>query len=703
MSTVFVAEKPSVAREIAAVLGADRRGEGYLASADGRTVVTWAFGHLVGYAEPDDYGPVWAGDWSFAQLPMIPDRWRLKVHKAGAGQFRTVKELMNKAARVVCATDAGREGERIFRLIYEQAGCRAPVERLWVSSLTREALSAGLQNLYPWRAFDDLAAAARVRAQADWLVGYNLTRAYTSRHGGLCSIGRVQTPTLAMVVKRDEEIENFTPAAYFEVVASMEAGFDAVYVRRGEDDGKGGRVWERRIEERGVARRILKDAWGRAAVVAELEKRTVRHRAPSLFDLTTLQREANRRLGWRAAQTLETAQKLYEAKLITYPRTESRHLPEDMRPLLAELLRSLDHPLALRALDYLKNGAGNVPGKAYVDNARLTDHHAIIPTSEGMGGGWEEEAVGGVLYRMVVSRFVGIFFPEQVVEETWARFDLNGLAFVASGRNEVERGWCEVSGDGGEVEGEGSWLPELTEGERVGVEKLEIRDKETVAPRRYDDGSLLSAMRNAGRLVEDEDRAEVLKVKGGLGTPATRAAIIEALVKRGFLLRERKNLVSTETGRALVAVVAEPLCSPELTATWEGQLADIEEGKGSADGFLDAISCFVREVVPKVRESEGEVPVERQDRLSVGVCPLCGEDVIERPKSFGCSAWRDSGCGFAVWKVMSGKKLPVAQVRSLLNKGSTSRMKGFKSRAGKPFEARLVMEEGGSVKFDFGE
>ena len=679
MSTVYVAEKPSVAREIAAVLGADRRGEGYLASADGGTVMTWAFGHLVGYAEPDDYGPAWAGDWSFAQLPMIPDRWRLKVHKAGADQFRTVKELMNKAARVVCATDAGREGERIFRLIYEQSGCRAPVERLWVSSLTREALSAGLQNLHPARAFDDLAAAARVRAQADWLVGYNLTRAYTSRHGGLCSIGRVQTPTLAMVVARDEAIENFTPAAYFEVVARMEGGFDAVYVQRGEDDAKGGRVWNRRIEDRGVARRILKDAWGRAAVVAELEKRTVQHRAPSLFDLTSLQREANRRLGWRAAQTLETAQKLYEAKLITYPRTESRHLPEDMRPHLPELLRSMDHPAAERALDYLKNGAGSVPGKAYVDNAKLTDHHAIIPTSEGMGGEWEKGSVGGALYGMIVSRFVAVFFPEQVVEETWARFDLNGLSFVGSGRNEVERGWCEVTGDGGgEAEGEGSWLPELVEGERVGVEKLEMRDKETVAPRRYDDGSLLSAMRNAGRFVQDEGQAEVLKEKGGLGTPATRAAIIEALVKRGFLARDKKALVSTEAGRALVGVVAEPLCSPELTASWEGQLAEIEEGKGSAEGFLDAITCFVREAVPKVRESEGEVPVERQERLSVGVCPLCGEDVTERPKSFGCSAWRESGCEFVVWKVMSGKKLPVAQVRSLLNKGSTSKMKGFK-------------------------
>ena len=702
MKTVYVAEKPSVAREIAGVVGADRRRDGYLETSDGEGVVTWAFGHLVRYADPDEYGPAWAGEWSFGQLPMIPDEWKLKVEKSTGRQFETVKGLMNRAEQIVCATDAGREGERIFRLIYECAGCRVPVLRLWVSSLTYDALSAGLNNLYRWETFDDLAAAARVRAQADWLVGFNLTRAYTVRHGTLCSVGRVQTPTLAMVVRRDEAIELFTPAAYYEVVAHLAAGFDAVFARPGGGDEKGGRAWERRIEERDEARGILKGAWGRAAVVEEVETRTVSHRAPSLFDLTSLQRESNRRLGWTAARTLEAAQGLYDAKLITYPRTESRHLSEDMRPLLAEVLRGLEHPGAAAALDYLKNAAGRVPGKAYIDNAKLTDHHAIIPTRERWRANWKEGLAWWELYGMIVERFVSIFYPDQVVDETWVRLDVSGFSFVASGRNEVERGWREVLGGGAE-EGEGGWLPALSRGERVVVDSLEIKDKETVAPRRHDDGSLLAAMKNAGRVVGGEGQAEVLKEVGGLGTPATRAAIIEGLLKRGYLERDRKAVVSTDKGRALIEVVAEPMRSPELTGTWEEQLKEIEEGKGSAEGFLEAIGCFVGEAVPKVKESEGEVPAGERETMSVGVCPMCGEDVIERVKSFGCSAWRKTGCQFVVWKVMSDKRLPVAQVRSLLNKGITSKIKGFKSREGKPFEARLKVGSEGKVGFLYGD
>ena len=701
MSTVYVAEKPSVAREIAGVVGADCKRDGYLETGDGQRVVTWAFGHLVRYANPDEYGAAWSGDWCFEQLPMIPEEWRLVVDKSAARQFETVKGLMNRAERVVCATDAGREGERIFRLIYERAGCRVPVQRLWVSSLTYEALSVGLDNLYPWRAFDDLAAAACVRAQADWLVGFNLTRAYTARHGTLCSVGRVQTPTLAMVVRRDEAIETFTPVAYYEVVAHLAPGFDAVFARLGGEDDKGGRTWERRIEVRDVAKGILKGAWSRAAVVDEVETRTVSHRAPPLFDLTSLQREANRRLGWTAAQTLEAAQGLYDAKLLTYPRTESRHLSEDMRPLLPELLRGLDHLGAATALDYLKNGAGMVPGKAYIDDAKLTDHHAVIPTRERWPGNWKRGAVWWGLYCMVVGRFVSIFYPDHVVDETWVRLDVSGYSFVGSGRREVERGWREVLG-GGE-EGEGGWLPALTKGEQVVVDSLEVKDKETVGPRRYDDASLLSAMKNAGRMVGSEGQAEVLKESGGLGTPATRAAIIEGLLKRGYLERDRKALVSTEKGRALVDVVAEPMRSPELTATWEEQLKAIEGGKGSAAGFLDAIGCFVREAVPKVKDSEGEVPGGERESESFGACPVCGGDVVERVKSFGCSAWRTTGCQFAVWKVMAKKKLPVAQVRNLLNTGVTSKMKGFKNREGKPFDARLRIGPNGKVRYQYGD
>ena len=702
MSTVIVAEKPSVARDIAGVVGAGEKRDGYLQTKDGNRLVTWAFGHLVHYAEPDDYGAAWSGKWGFEQLPMIPDKWQLRVGKGAGKQFGIVKQLINAAELVICATDAGREGEHIFRLIYEHAGCKTRVQRLWVSSLTHEALSAGLKNLFPAHTFDPLAQAARVRAQADWLVGMNLTRAYTVRNGALCSVGRVQTPALGMVVRRDQAIETFTKAVYHEVVARLE-GFDATYARAGDADDKGKTRWESRIERREDADALLKSVWNRAAVVDEVDTRTVRHRPPSLYDLTTLQREANQRLGWTAAQTLEAAQALYEAKAVTYPRTESRHLPEDMRPHLADLLAVLPHPNAEHALDHLKRGRGAIPGKGYIDNAKLTDHHAIIPTKEPLPASLSGK-LGG-LYALIVSRFVSIFFPDQVVEETTVRLDISGHAFLANARRQVEAGWrlVEAVRLDDDDEGDDRNLPALNSGQHVAVSLVEVVDRETTPPKRHTDASLLAAMKNAGRELDDTAQAEALKESGGLGTPATRASMIEGLLRRSYLVRRKKALVSTDKGRALIAAVVDPLCSPELTATWECQLKEIEDGNGTAAGFLDAIACFVRELVPQVRESSARVPGENRGGKPVGTCRLCGEDVVERGKAFGCSAWRETGCGFTVWKVIAGKKLSAAQVKVLLKNGHTDSIKGFKSRAGKPFEAVLKLDAQNNVVFDFGD
>ena len=710
MSTVIVAEKPSVARDIAGVVGASDKRDGCLATRDGKTVVTWAFGHLVRYAEPNDYGPRWAGTWGFGQLPMIPDDWLLTVPKEAAKQFEIVKRLMNSAERIVCATDAGREGEHIFRLIYQRAGCQAPVERLWVSSLTHEALKTGLANLHPGRRFDALAQAAEARAKADWLVGMNLTRAYTVRHGTPLSVGRVQTPTLALVVQRDELIEAFTPKPFWEVVARLGPGFDAVYVRPGDPDESGKAPWVRRLDQREDADATTQSIQGRPAVVVEVDRRTVRHRPPSLYDLTALQREANRRLGLSAAQALEAAQVLYEAKLITYPRTESRHLSEDVRPLLPALLGALPHRHAALALDHLQRGRGRVPGKAHIDDTRLTDHHAIIPTGEAFPGSLrldkadgDAAALGG-LCALVVSRFMSIFFPDQVVEETTVRLDIGGHAFLASGRREVQAGWRVVEAGSQEDEGDeekAAKLPPLSKGQPVPVLSLDVARKQTTAPQRYSDGSLLAAMKNAGRQVEDTDKAETLKDTGGLGTAATRAAMIETLIRRGFLVRKKKALVSTEKGRALVAAVVDPLSSPELTATWEQQLKEIEDGKGSAAGFIDAACGFVRDLVPRVQASMAAVPGRERTAKVVGSCPVCGKDVVEGGKAFGCSAWRETGCAFKVWKVIAGKKLGAAHVRALLAKGRTRPLKGFRSRAGKPFEAALKLDTDNEVRFDF--
>jgi len=713
MSTVIVAEKPSVARDIARVVGADHKRDGCLATRDERTVVTWAFGHLVRYAEPNDYGPRWAGKWDFGQLPMIPDDWLLTVPKEAAKQFEIVKRLLNSAERVICATDAGREGEHIFRLIYQRAGCRAPVERLWVSSLTHEALKTGLANLHPGRRFDALAQAAEARAKADWLVGMNLTRAYTVRHGTTLSIGRVQTPTLALVVRRDEQIESFTPKLYWEVVAHLEPGFDAVHVRKGDPDETGKSPWVRRLDKHEDADAVMRSVRSReVAVVAEVDSRTVRHRPPALYDLTALQRDANRRLGLSAAQTLDTAQALYEAKLITYPRTESRHLSEDMRPLLPDLLSALPHPRAALALDHLQRGRGKVPGKAYIDDTKLTDHHAIIPTGEAFPGSLaldkanpDAAALGGLM-ALVVSRFVSVFFPDQVVEETTVRLDIGGHAFLASGRREVQPGWRVVEADDQKDEGDADKtrkLPPLRKGQPVPVRSVDVVEKQTTAPAHYSDASLLAAMKNAGQKVEDAEQAETLKDTGGLGTAATRAAMIEVLIRRGFVVRKKKALVSTDRGRALVAAVVDPLSSPELTATWEQQLKEIEDGKGSAAGFIDAACGFVRDLVPKVQASTASVPGRERAAKVVGSCPVCGRDVVEGGKAFGCSAWRETGCAFKVWKVIAGKKLGAAHARALLAKGRTRPLKGFRSRAGKSFEAVLKLNSDSEVVFDFGD
>ena len=706
MTTVIVAEKPSVAREIAALLGAGVKGDGYLQTRDGKRIVTWALGHLVRYAEPHEYGVAWSGRWNLEDLPMVPDTWLTKVQEESAQQFRIVSKLINGAERVICATDAGREGEHIFRLIYQRAGCKAPVQRLWVSSLTQEALKQGFLNLKPGREFDRLGEAAQARAKADWLVGFNLTRAYSARHRAKCSVGRVQTPTLALVVERDRQIDSFTPSRYYEVVAHLEPGFDAVHVRQGEPDDKGRVPWVRRIEDRAAAEEVAAAVVNQTAVVDDVDTRTLRHRPPALFDLTTLQREANERFGWTAAQTLEGAQALYEAKVITYPRTECRHLPEDMRPQLEGVLEAVPHPHAALALDHLRRGRGKVPDKGYIDSTKLTDHHAIIPTKEPIPSSASLDAKLGRLYALIVSRFLAMFFPDEVIEETTVRLAIGGHAFLASGRRQVQEGWRTAVPSRADDEGDGTndvQLPALRTRQTVEVRGVEVVDKKSSPPKRYTDATLLAAMKNAGRAVEDGGQAEVLKEVGGLGTPATRAGIIEVLVKRGYAIRKGKAVLSTDKGRALVRIVSATLRSAELTAQWEQELREIESGSGTSAGFLAGITALVRELLGEVCSSPAGVLERRNGHAkSIGRCPSCGKEVVDRGKAFGCSAWRETGCGFKVWKVKSGKRLTDGQVKALLNRGRTDRIKGFKSKAGKPFEAVLKLDGQNGVVFDFG-
>ncbi|MGE5154667.1 MAG: DNA topoisomerase 3 [Bdellovibrio bacteriovorus] len=746
MSVVVIAEKPSVARDLARVLGAQRKGQGYLEGNGYR--VTWALGHLVHLAEPDDYGPPWKGRWSAAQLPMIPDPWRLKLAPKTADQFQVVRRLITDPAteRLVCATDAGREGELIFRLIYEQARCTKPFDRLWVSSLTDDAIRAGFRALKPGAAYDDLGRAARARAQADWLIGMNLTRAYTVRNGVLCTIGRVQTPTLAMIVARDAEIAGFKATPFYELVAHLQEGFRALYCRDGET-----RILDKLEAER--LHTLL--APHRTGTVRDLDRHVRREPPPPLYDLTSLQRDANRRLGLTAAQVLELAQTLYEThKLISYPRTESRHIGEDLVPELPRILKGLDHPQAPAALERL--ASGHRLGRAYVDQTKLTDHHAILPT-----GRSAPASLSGVLrrlYDLIQTRFVCCFLPDQVVEETRVMLDIGGHDFLARGSRELDPGWrvadppprresgssregrTEVGTEGeGPPAGDDQALPPLEPDQRVHVDRLDLREGETSPPRPYTDATLLAAMKNAGRTLDDQDLARAMR-STGLGTPATRAEIIEKLIRTGYVERQRKQLRSTDKGRALIAVVAPPLKEPALTAHWEQRLKEVEEGARPVEEFDRGIRDLVLGLIPQVwsgpaftpaqaaaarRTSQAPAgrarpgqkggrrrgPADHQgerraapegalaetgaDTGPVGLpCPKCRKGrIIRGRRGFGCDRYRE-GCDFVVWSELAGKRLTERQIADLIRLGRTRPIRGFQDAAGGTFGARLELGPG---------
>lgn len=744
MPIVVVAEKPSVARDIARVMGARNKGKGFL---EGQGyVITWALGHLVEFAEPDEYGAPWNERWSFAQLPIIPDPWKLRLVRRTAAQYTIVKKLINAAdtSRIICATDAGREGENIFRLMYEHARCTRPVQRLWISSLTDAAIRAGFERLQDSADFDPLAAAARVRAQADWLVGMNLTRAYTVHNKVLCTIGRVQTPALAMLVQRDEQIASFRKEFYYELVARLKEGFKARYSANGET----------RIDSREKAEKLHRAlSVHTRGTVQTTDSKDRRHRPPPLFDLNSLQREANRRFGFTAAATLKHAQALYENhKLISYPRTESQHISEDMLPALPGILQNLEHPQAENALRRLRQG--HRPGKGYVDRTRLTDHHAIIPTGQKAGTRLAPELQR--IYDLVCARFVAVFLPDQIVRETAVELDIGGATFVARGSIVRQAGWTVVerqprsdaSAAGQAVSGENNGrgadrthtggpdantseaddreamvLAALHPGQEVHVDGMEVLEKETRPPRPHTDATLLLAMRNAGRQIEDEELAAAMR-HSGLGTPATRAETIEKLIRSGYVRRERRQLRSTDKGRALIAMVAEPLRSPELTATWEQQLQDVEEGKLAASTYYQRITAFVQNLVPQVAAgqamSAAQVAAARQQQpgarqqgkkggrrgsgpraTDLGKCPVCRQgEVVETQRAYGCSRYRE-GCGFTIWKSMAQRPLPRKTVQQLIQTGSAGPMEGFTARSGKAFSARLRLNSNGKVEFVF--
>ena len=703
--TLVIAEKPSVGRDVSRVLpGQFTKHEGYLESDE--HVMTWAVGHLVQLAEPDEYDPKFK-KWRMADLPIVPDEFHLVVRdERSRKQMTVISKLLkrNDVDRVVNACDAGREGELIFAWLYEKAGATKPVQRLWLSSMTQSAIRQAFGDLRPGEELARLEEAARSRSEADWIVGMNATRAATIRlrssFDGAVSLGRVQTPTLAIVARREEAIRAFVPEPYWLV----DARFDPT-------SGEQGRAYagrfhagaQPRLKTAEEAEAIVAAVRGREGEITKLETSRKKERAPLLYDLTSLQREANTRFGFSARRTLAAAQRLYEDhKALTYPRTSSRFLTSDMAAEIKPTVEVVGaRPEYAKAAAYVL-GLDLLPLGRVVDDAKVADHHAIIPTR----GQHPVEKMSDDdvrVYDLVTRRFLAVFHPDAEFENTRLETTVEGHVFRTRGRVLLVAGWRSVYGEGLEErsgdddEGDDQQLPKLERGEAVATLEVAAAAKETKPPRRFSDASLLAAMEAAGKDLDDDELREAMK-DSGIGTPATRAAIIERLIQVGYIEREGRSLVCTEKGRNVVRLLgAHPLTSPGLTGDWEHRLARIEHGEEARAAFMRDIAAFAGSTVS---ELDAKLKDVRIPRANLGPCPVCGQDIVENRKGFSCWSREDPGCGFVIWKSKAGKTLAPTVARELIATGRTAQaVTGFKGRSGRSFRARLALMQTGEGKW----
>jgi DNA topoisomerase III len=714
--TLVIAEKPSVGQDLARVLpgpfekhtGAGEKTARWLEGPD--HVITWAVGHLVQLAEPDEYDDKFK-KWRMADLPIVPRNFKLVVRdERSEKQMKVVRDLLKRddIDRVINACDAGREGELIFTYLYEYVKSGKPVQRLWLNSMTNDAMREAFGHLRDGADLDALRDAAKSRSEADWIVGMNATRAATIRlrssFDGAVSLGRVQTPTLAILARREEEIRAFKPEKYWLV----DAKFEAEGARRYEGRYHAGA--QPRLKTADEARAIVEAVRGKRGEITKLEKTKRKERAPLLYDLTSLQRDANTRYGFSARRTLAAAQRCYEEhKALTYPRTSSRYLTSDMvqeiKPTAGRVGRRDEYRKAaqyVQSLDLL-------PLARVVDNAKVGDHHAIIPTNSEHDLGRMNEDDRRV-YDLVARRFLAVFHPEAEFENTRVETTVATHIFRTRGKVLLVAGWRGVYGELPESEatdddeGRDQQLPRLERGEAVDTREAEALEKETKPPRRYSDASLLGAMETAGKLVDDEELREAMK-DSGIGTPATRAAIIERLIDVGYVERDGRSLVATEKGINVIRLLGEhPLTSPALTGDWEHRLSRIEQGEETRARFMDDIAKFAGETVGVLDTTLKDV---RIPRANLGPCPVCGRDIVENRKGYSCWSREDPGCGFVIWKSKAGKQIPAAAARELIQKGFTSQpVTGFKGRSGRSFRARLALqqdEEEGRWRVEFDE
>lgn len=644
---VVITEKPSVARDIAAVLNINGKKNGYI---EGRgCAITWAFGHLVTLLEPGEYNPD-LKRWSLESLPFIPETFQLKLieNPGVAEQFETIKRLCQEAEEIVCATDAGREGELIFRYILSLSGCEdKPIRRLWLSSLTPDAIQEAFKELKDGHDYDRLYAAAKCRSESDWIVGLNATRFFTVRYGRaggngdrvLWSIGRVQTPVLAMIVQRDDEILQFRPQAFWELTTTYR---EVVFKYTGK-----------RFEKPEKAQSLLEKVSGQPFTITGVDGKEKKEQPPQLFDLTTLQREINKSHGLSAADTLAATQNLYESKLVTYPRTDSRYLSNDMKPRIPGIMEKLK---AIRAEQIAPLNLAKLPfTKRIVDDKKVTDHHAIIPTGIAPRGLGRNEQI---VYDAITTQFIAAFYPVCIKKITTVKGESNSVKFEAKGTLIIKPGWTALfpkkkkSGSSDD-----QTLPAFDKGE-TGPHEPSLREGKTKPPKHFTENSLLGAMEAAGKWVDDDSLREALKERG-IGTPATRAAIIETLLRRNYIRREKKQIRATDMGRCLIALIHDPLLkSPEMTGEWEEKLKQIERGEACPEDFMGGIESYTRDLIQTSTS-------KKLDTTRWGECPLCGKEVIKGRKAHGCSGWQE-GCPFVLEWEHKGLKLTANQIQVLL-------------------------------------
>ncbi len=707
--TLVIAEKPSVGQDLARVLpgpfekhtGTGEKTARWLEGPE--HVVTWAVGHLVQLAEPDEYDDKFK-KWRMADLPIVPSSFKLVVRdERSQKQMSIVTKLLKRddVDLVVNACDAGREGELIFAYLFEKAKASKPVKRLWLSSMTNQAMRDALGHLREGAEMDKLEQAARSRSEADWIVGMNATRAATIRlrssFDGAVSLGRVQTPTLAIIARREEEIRAFVPEKYWLVDATFDAAGDRSY------EGRFHAGTKPRLDSEAQAAAIVEAVRSRRGTITKLDTTRRKERAPLLYDLTSLQREANTRFGFSARRTLAAAQRCYEEhKALTYPRTASRYLTSDMveeiKPTAGHVGSNAEYAKGAQyvtALDLL-------PLARVVDDAKVGDHHAIIPTNSRHDLS-KMSSDDRRVYDLVARRFLAVFHPDAEFENTRVETTVAEHVFRTRGKILLVPGWRGVYGElsegeaTDEDEGRDQTLPKLVKGEEVDTREVAFEEKETKPPRRYSDASLLGAMETAGKLVDDDELREAMK-DSGIGTPATRAAIIERLIDVGYVERDGRSLVATEKGRNVIRLLdSHPLTSPALTGDWERRLSRIEHGEEERKRFMADIAKFAGETVGVLDTTLKDV---RIPRANLGPCPVCGNDIVENRKGYSCWSREDPGCGFVIWKSKAGKQLPGAVARELIRTGRTEKpVTGFKGRSGKSFRARLALEQSDDGKW----